>query len=64
MTKDRLFLFDTTLRDGQQTQGVDFSATDKTKIATALDQLGLDYVEAAGPAPTRPTVTSLRLRQN
>ena len=49
MTKDRLFLFDTTLRDGQQTQGVDFSATDKTKIATALDQLGLDYVEGGWP---------------
>ena len=45
MTKERLYLFDTTLRDGQQTQGVDFSAQDKVKIARALDDLGLDYIE-------------------
>jgi 2-isopropylmalate synthase len=49
MTKERLFLFDTTLRDGQQTQGVDFSAADKIKIARALDALGLDYVEGGWP---------------
>ena len=49
MTKDRLYLFDTTLRDGQQTQGVDFSATDKAKIALALDGLGIDYVEGGWP---------------
>jgi 2-isopropylmalate synthase len=49
MTKERLYLFDTTLRDGQQTQGVDFSAADKIKIARALDALGLDYVEGGWP---------------
>ncbi|MDH3665989.1 MAG: citramalate synthase [Paracoccaceae bacterium] len=49
MSKDRLSLFDTTLRDGQQTQGVDFSAADKVKIARALDELGLDYVEGGWP---------------
>jgi 2-isopropylmalate synthase len=49
MTKERLSLYDTTLRDGQQTQGVDFSAADKTKIARALDDLGLDYVEGGWP---------------
>jgi 2-isopropylmalate synthase len=49
MTKERLYLFDTTLRDGQQTQGVDFSAADKTKIARALDALGIDYVEGGWP---------------
>lgn len=49
MTKTRLSLFDTTLRDGQQTQGVDFSASDKAKIAMALDQLGIDYVEGGWP---------------
>jgi len=47
--KDRLTLFDTTLRDGQQTQGVDFSVTDKIKIARALDDLGLDYIEGGWP---------------
>ena len=51
MTAERLYLFDTTLRDGQQTQGVDFSVQDKTRIATALDELGLDYVEGGWPGP-------------
>ncbi|MEL6196241.1 MAG: citramalate synthase, partial [Pseudomonadota bacterium] len=49
MTRERLWLFDTTLRDGQQTQGVDFSAADKRRIAEALDALGLDYIEGGWP---------------
>jgi 2-isopropylmalate synthase len=49
MTTERLSLFDTTLRDGQQTQGVDFSVADKTRIANALDQLGIDYIEGGWP---------------
>ncbi|MCP5071956.1 MAG: citramalate synthase [Rhodobacteraceae bacterium] len=49
MPKTRLSLFDTTLRDGQQTQGVDFTAADKHRIAQALDDLGLDYVEGGWP---------------
>ncbi|MEO0343516.1 MAG: citramalate synthase [Pseudomonadota bacterium] len=49
MTKERLYLFDTTLRDGQQTQGVDFTVQDKTRIATALDALGIDYIEGGWP---------------
>jgi len=46
---ERLTLYDTTLRDGQQTQGVDFSAEDKRRIALALDGLGIDYVEGGWP---------------
>jgi len=49
MSKTKLSLFDTTLRDGQQTQGVDFSADDKRRIAEALDHLGLDYIEGGWP---------------
>ncbi len=49
MTPERLYLYDTTLRDGQQTQGVDFSVEDKTRIALALDALGIDYVEGGWP---------------
>jgi len=49
MTKERLYLFDTTLRDGQQTQGVQFSTEDKHAIATALDDLGIDYIEGGWP---------------
>jgi 2-isopropylmalate synthase len=46
---DRLHLFDTTLRDGQQTQGVQFSTAEKLTIATALDALGIDYIEGGWP---------------
>ncbi len=46
---ERLYLYDTTLRDGQQTQGVQFSLTEKQQIATALDALGVDYVEGGWP---------------
>ena len=45
----RLYLYDTTLRDGAQTQGVQFTTAEKTRIATILDQLGLDYVEGGWP---------------
>jgi 2-isopropylmalate synthase len=49
MTRTRLYLFDTTLRDGAQTQGVDFSLADKLRIMAALDELGVDYVEGGYP---------------
>jgi len=47
--KERLYLYDTTLRDGAQTLGVDFSLEDKRVIAERLDALGLDYIEAGYP---------------
>jgi 2-isopropylmalate synthase len=49
MTRERLVLFDTTLRDGQQTQGVQFSTAEKRQIAAALDGLGVDYIEGGWP---------------
>ena len=55
--KERLYLYDTTLRDGQQTQGVDFSVADKVRIAEALDALGIDYVEGGWPG-ANPTDSS------
>jgi 2-isopropylmalate synthase len=57
MTRERLYLFDTTLRDGAQTQGVDFSVQDKHSIALALDRIGVDYVEGGWPG-ANPTDTS------
>ena len=57
MTRERLFLFDTTLRDGAQTQGVDFSVEDKRQIALALDALGIDYIEGGWPG-ANPTDTA------
>ena len=56
MKKERLYIFDTTLRDGAQTQGVDFSIDDKIKIANALDDLGVDYIEGGWPG-ANPTDT-------
>ncbi|SLN43127.1 2-isopropylmalate synthase [Falsiruegeria litorea R37] len=49
MTKERLYLYDTTLRDGQQTQGVQFSTPEKVQITQALDSLGIDYIEGGWP---------------
>jgi 2-isopropylmalate synthase len=49
MTRERLYLFDTTLRDGAQTTGIDFSLDDKRAIAALLDGLGIDYVEGGYP---------------
>ena len=49
MAKERLYLFDTTLRDGAQTNGVDFTLADKLAIADMLDDLGIDYVEGGYP---------------
>jgi 2-isopropylmalate synthase len=56
MNKDKLYIFDTTLRDGAQTQGVDFSLEDKLKIANSLDNLGVDYIEGGWPG-ANPTDT-------
>ncbi|SLN29725.1 2-isopropylmalate synthase [Roseivivax jejudonensis] len=69
--RERLYLYDTTLRDGQQTQGVQFSVAEKQKIAKALDALGVDYIEGGWPganptdsgffdtvAPTRATMAA------
>jgi 2-isopropylmalate synthase len=57
MAKERLYLFDTTLRDGQQTPGIDFSLEDKILVAQMLDELGIDYVEGGYPG-ANPTDTA------
>src|ERR1700744_3007572 len=56
MSRERLYLFDTTLRDGAQTNGVDFTLHDKQLIAQMLDDLGIDYVEGGYPG-ANPTDT-------
>ncbi len=58
MARERISLYDTTLRDGAQTHGVDFSLEDKWVIAQQLDVLGLDYIEAGYPG-ANPTDTKL-----
>ena len=68
MSKERLYIFDTTLRDGAQTQGVHFSIDEKTKIAHALDNLGVDYIEGgwpgANPADTEFFQKKLKLKNS
>ena len=56
MTKEKILIFDTTLRDGAQTEGVDFSVDDKVKIANRLSEIGLDYIEGGWPG-ANPTDT-------
>ncbi|HUZ31071.1 MAG TPA: citramalate synthase [Xanthobacteraceae bacterium] len=57
MPRERLYLFDTTLRDGAQTNGVDFTLADKLAITRMVDELGVDYVEAGYPG-ANPTDTN------
>ena len=59
--KERLYLYDTTLRDGQQTQGVQFSIAEKLRIAAALDALGVDYIEGGWPG-ANPTDSGVLCR--
>ena len=56
MSKEKIYIIDTTLRDGAQTQGVDFSLNEKEKIAKSLDNLGVDYIEGGWPG-ANPTDT-------
>src|SRR5882757_5715216 len=56
--RERIYLFDTTLRDGAQTNGVDFTLHDKLAVCAMLDDLGVDYVEGGYPG-ANPTDTEL-----
>ncbi|MDA1283840.1 MAG: citramalate synthase [Proteobacteria bacterium] len=51
---NKIFFFDTTLRDGQQTTGVDFSVEDKIQFSRSLNELGIDYIEGGWPG-SNPT---------
>ena len=58
MARERIYIFDTTLRDGQQTPGIDFSLEDKLLVMGLLDELGVDYIEGGYPGGN-PTDTAL-----
>ena len=47
--RKNIYIFDTTLRDGAQTEGVDFSVEDKNKISKILSNIGVDYIEGGWP---------------
>ncbi len=46
---ERVYIYDSTLRDGAQTTGVDFTAVDKLDIAKEMDKFGIDYIEGGWP---------------
>ena len=46
---NRIFIYDTTLRDGSQGEGISFSLQDKLAITLKLDDLGVDYIEGGYP---------------
>lgn len=48
--QDQLYIYDTTLRDGAQAEGISFTLEDKIKICRLLDDFGVDYIEAGNPA--------------
>src|ERR1700741_2174188 len=67
---DRIYLYDSTLRDGAQARGVDFTVADKQAIARELDKLGIDYIEGGWPGanpnddpffPDCPTLSKAKL---
>jgi len=68
MSKEKIYIFDTTLRDGAQTQGVDFNVQDKIKIAEILSNIGVDYIEGgwpgANPVDTEFFSKKLKLNQS
>jgi len=47
--KEKVYIYDTTLRDGAQAEGISLSLEDKIKIAIKLDELGVDYIEGGAP---------------
>ena len=49
MSKCKIDIFDSTLRDGAQGQGISFSLEDKLKIVKVLDEIGVAYIEAGNP---------------
>jgi 2-isopropylmalate synthase len=64
MKKERLYLFDTTLRDGAQTTGVDFGIEDKMRIAEVLDELGVDYIEGGYPGANATDTEFFKAKPN
>jgi len=53
MSKEKIYIFDTTLRDGAQTEGVDFSVEDKNKIAKVLSEIGWSRLYRRGLARSK-----------
>ena len=61
MKNDRVIIFDTTLRDGEQTPGASLSANEKLKIAFQLEKLGVDVIEAGFPRTSQGDLEAVRM---
>ena len=57
---DKIYIFDTTLRDGEQSAGVSFSLKEKIKIAKQLERLGVDIIEAGFPCTSPGDMESVK----
>ena len=53
MSKEKVYIFDTTLRDGEQSPGASMNAGEKVRMARQLARLGVDSIEAGFPAASR-----------
>ena len=60
----KIQIFDSTLRDGAQAEGISFSVGDKIKIAKALDELGVDFVEAGNPGSNQKDLEFFKEAKN
>ena len=49
MSSSKILIYDTTLRDGSQAEGVSFTVAAKMRVAKKLDQFGVDYIEGGWP---------------
>lgn len=61
---EKVFFFDTTLRDGEQTHGISFQLDEKLLIAKTLDELGIDVIEAGFPITSEGDYTACKAIQN
>lgn len=60
----KIEIFDSTLRDGAQAEGISFSVSDKIKIAKVLDDLGIDFIEAGNPGSNQKDLEFFKEAQN
>ena len=61
---NKIEIYDTTLRDGAQSEGIAFSVNDKLKIAKLLDDLGVDYIELGWPGANPKDIEVFQLIKN
>src|SRR5882762_6351989 len=59
-TTSKITLYDTTLRDGAQGEGIHFSLADKLRIAQRLDTFGMDYIEGGWPGSNEKDIEFFR----